>query len=162
MTFVSGVGAVDLEPGQDLGVTEWITISQEDVWKFADATRAKEWVHVDVERARRDSPFRNTVAHGYLTLGLATPFVTELVGIDPESAVGVNYGLDRVRFPEPVPVGSRVRARGRVKVVEPHGQGVRLVTNLTYEIEGVAKPACVAEVISLILPLDDASGVVAS
>lgn len=136
--------------GKDLGTTSWHTISQEDVDKFADATRAHEWIHLDLDRARNEGPFGTTVAHGYLILSLATAFLTELLSLDGD-AVGVNYGLDRVRFPEPVPVGSRVRARGVVRDARPHGEGVRVVVELTYEREGGSKPPCVAEVVSLIL-----------
>src|SRR4051794_38162478 len=91
--------------GRDLGQTRWYTITQEHVAKFADATRAHEWIHLDVERAKREGPFGGTVAHGYLTLSLATSFITELMGLP--GAVGVNYGLNRVRFPAPVPVGNQ-------------------------------------------------------
>lgn len=96
--------------GEDLGVTSWQTVTQADIQMFAHATRAHEWIHVDVERCAAESPFGRTVAHGYLTLSLATVFVTELLGGEDQGVIGVNYGLDRVRFPAPVPVGSRVRA----------------------------------------------------
>jgi acyl dehydratase len=137
--------------GEDLGATPWYTISQDDVQRFADATRAHEWIHVDVERSRRESPFGTTVAHGYLTLSLATAMVTDLLGGDTGEVIGVNYGLDRVRFPEPVPVGSRVRARGTLRAAVPEAGGVRTVVELVYERAGSTRPPCVAEVVSLAL-----------
>jgi len=135
-----------------LGTTAWHKITQVAVQRFADATNAHEWIHVDVDRARNESPFETTVAHGYLTMSLATPFVTELLRIDGP-VVGVNYGLNRVRFPAPVPVGRRVRAHGLLKAVERWGPGVQTLIELTYETEGAQKPPCVAEVLSLALPI---------
>jgi acyl dehydratase len=137
--------------GSDLGVTRWHTVTQEAVQHFAEATNAHEWIHVDVERARREGPFGTTVAHGYLTLSLATPFLTELLDVRG-GAVGVNYGIDRARFPAPVPVGRRVRARGVLRSAERGGGGVRTVVELTFEVEGGERPPCVAEVVSLLLP----------
>ena len=137
--------------GQDLGTSRWELITQQDVQGFADATRAHEWIHIDTERAARESPFRTTVAHGYLTLSLATAFVTELLGAR-DGVVGINYGLNRVRFPAPVPVGSRVRAHGTLRSVTPDGPGMRTVVELVYEIEGGDRPACVAEIVSVLVP----------
>jgi acyl dehydratase len=137
--------------GEDLGVTRWELITQQEVQWFADATRAHEWIHLDTERAKTESPFKTTVAHGYLTLALATTFVTELLGAD-EGVVGVNYGLERVRFPAPVPVGTRVRAHGTLRDARPEGAGVRTIIELVYEAEGSDRPPCIAEVISLLLP----------
>ncbi len=131
-----------------------------DVQNFADATNAHEWIHVDVDRARSESPFATTVAHGYPTLALATPFVMELLEVD-EPVIGVNYGLDRARFPAPVPVGRRIRAHGVLKAVERKGPGVQTLVELTYETEGAEKPPCVAEVLSLTLPVGDADAPIA-
>lgn len=139
--------------GRDLGTTGWHTITQDHVARFAEITNAREWIHVDVDRARRESPFGTTVAHGYLTLSLATPFVTELLGFGTE-VVGVNYGLDRVRFPAPVPVGSRVRARGVLRDAQRQGDAVRTVVELTYESDSGGKTPCVAQVVSLIQPAE--------
>jgi acyl dehydratase len=137
--------------GQNLGTSSWELITQQDVQWFADATRAHEWIHVDTQRAAQAGPFRTTVAHGYLTLSLATSFVTELLGAD-DSVMGINYGLDRVRFPAPVPVGSRVRAHGTLRSATPDGPGMRTVIELVYEVEGGDRPPCVAEVVSVLLP----------
>lgn len=135
--------------GEQLGMSSWERITQEDVNAFAKATRATEWIHVDEERARA-GPFGTTVAHGYLTLSLATRFVTELLS-GKEGWVGVNYGLNKVRFPAPVPVGSRVRASGQLIAATPAPEGVRTTVELTYEVEGGTKPPCVAEVLSLVV-----------
>ena len=138
--------------GEQLGTSGWERITQEDVNAFAKATRANEWIHVDEERARA-GPFGRTVAHGYLTLSLATRFVTELLS-GKEGWVGVNYGLNKVRFPAPVPVGSRVRASGQLIAATPLDEGVRTTVQLTYEVEGGTKPPCVAEVVSLVVEDD--------
>ena len=136
--------------GADLGWTSWQRISQDDVQRFADATRAHEWIHVDVDRAKNEGPFGTTVAHGYLTLSLATCFITELLVLP--GAIGVNYGLNRVRFPAPVPVGSRVRAHGLLHSAERKGPGVQTVVELTYETDAHDSAPCVAEVVSLAVP----------
>lgn len=120
--------------------------------KFADATRAHEWIHVDVERARRESPFGTTVVHGYLTLSLATAFVTELLALPGDRYLGINHGLERVRFPAPFPVGGRVRAHGTLTEACRHDQGVRTLVDLTYEQDGSDVPPCVASVVSLVVP----------
>lgn len=137
--------------GRELGPTDWVEISQDDVGKFADASRAHQWIHVDPDRARRESPFGTTVVHGYLTLSLATYFLEELFEVDG-FGLGVNYGLERVRFPDHVPVGSRLRVRGELLDARPHGDGIRTVVRLAYECEGRSQPPCVADVVSLILP----------
>lgn len=138
--------------GVDLGTTGFVHLTQEQVDAFAEVTRAKEWIHVDVARARRESPFGGTVMHGYLTLALATHFITQLLPVDPQSGVGINYGLAKVRFPAPVPVGAGVRGRGRLAHAEPYGDGVRTFIELVIETRDSPKPACVAEVISLFVP----------
>jgi acyl dehydratase len=140
------IGARDVA----LGTTGWRTITQERVQRFADATDAHEWIHVDAERARRESPFGGPVAHGYLGLSLATPFLTELLP-SPPGTVGINYGLDRVRFPAALPVGDRVRARAVLRGARPKGDGVQTIVDLTYELEGSDATPCVARVLSLIV-----------
>lgn len=152
LTRFSSLHELTNAAGSDLGCTGWHQVTQHDVQRFAEATSAFEWIHVDEERARQEGPFGTTVAHGYLTLSLATRFITELLDLAQAGLVGVNYGLDRVRFPDAVPVGSRVRARGILRTVTPAGPGVRTLTALTYETDGAGKPPCVAEVLSLILP----------
>jgi acyl dehydratase len=131
--------------GQELGPTEWREITQERVNAFADATDDPQWIHVDPERAAA-GPFGGTIAHGFLTLSLCVPFMAELVR--PSGyAMGINYGVNRVRFPAPVPVGSRIRARFRVASVEEVPGGDQAVVEATIEREGGDKPVCVAELV---------------
>ena len=151
MTQFRDLEAIANAHGADLGISDWHLISQTDVNMFADATDAHEWIHVDPERAQRESPFGRTVAHGYLTMSLATPFVTQLLATDGPM-LGINYGLNRVRFPTSVPVGARVRARGTLRSAQQVGQNLRTTVELVYETEGSDRPPCVAEVVSLLLP----------
>ena len=133
--------------GQDLGTTDWLSISQERIQTFADATGDHQWIHVDPERARQ-GPFGTTIAHGYLTLSLANLFLPQLVSYQ-RLKMGVNYGCDKVRFPAPVVVGSRVRGRGAVVAAEPvKGDGVQVTVRISVEIEGADKPGCVVDTIS--------------
>lgn len=131
--------------GEEMGPTEWRTVTQEQIDAFADVSGDHQWIHTDVERAKRESPFGGTVAHGNLTLSLTDSFRPEL--IDQRGVVmGVNYGFDRVRFPAPVPAGARVRARAQLQSVEDLGGGWwHVVTRITIEVEGNEKPACVAD-----------------
>jgi acyl dehydratase len=131
--------------GQEIGPTEWRTISQETINAYADVSGDHQWIHVDVERAKKESPFGGTVAHGNLTLSLTDSFRLEL--IEQKGVVaGVNYGFDRVRFPAPVPAGARVRCRAQLQSVEElEGGWWHVVTRLTIEVEGNEKPACVAD-----------------
>lgn len=130
--------------GQEVAVSDWITITQEQVDRFAQATGDHQWIHVDVERARA-GPFGAPIAHGYLTLSLLPRFFESALRI-VESAMGVNYGLNRVRFMAPVPVGSRLRARLSLVSVEPiDNRGVQLVWDVVVEKEGSSKPVCVAQ-----------------
>jgi acyl dehydratase len=129
--------------GRHLGFTDWQTMEQSRVNAFADATDDHQWIHVDVERARQ-SPFGGTIAHGYLTLALVAPIIGQLLTVTDIQA-GINYGLDRVRFPAPLAVGSRWR--GGLEVAEVHDipGGVQLKLQVTIEVEGATKPALVAE-----------------
>lgn len=137
--------------GQQLGYSEWIEISQERINQFADATGDHQWIHVDVERAKQ-GPFGGPIAHGYLTLSMVSmmlPQIIEVHGI----AMGVNYGTDKVRFPAPVPVGSKIRASGElVKAEEVKGGGIQATVRVTIEIEGGQKPVCVADTIARYYP----------
>jgi acyl dehydratase len=144
--------------GQELGVTGWTTIEQEQVDQFAACTGDHQWIHVDIERARRESPFGGPVAHGYLTLSLIGAMVIELGVIPPDAASGLNYGLDKVRFLAPVRSGARVRLQARLLAAE------RLTTDrmllklqTTLEIENEAKPALIAEVLCLLIAKPDAA-----
>ncbi|SDC90752.1 MaoC family dehydratase [Rhodococcus tukisamuensis] len=129
--------------GMDLGTTDWYTITQEQVNGFADATGDHQWIHTDPARAAA-GPFRGTIAHGYLTLALASRAIAELLAIENLQAA-VNYGLNKVRFPAPVPVGSKVRASARVVSAWQRDAGVEAVLDVTFEVEGSPRPACVAE-----------------
>lgn len=132
--------------GQEIAVSDWVTITQERINQFAEATGDHQWIHVDVERAK-SSPFKSTIAHGFLTLSLVPLFSQECVKM-PSVKMGVNYGLNKVRFPNPVPAGARLRGRFTVKDVEDIPGGIQLTLLATIEIEGADKPACVAESVS--------------
>jgi acyl dehydratase len=132
--------------GQELAVTDWFQVTQERIQQFADATLDHQWIHVDVERARRESPFRATIAHGFLTLSLLPHFMHEAIQIRQGVRLGVNYGLNRVRFVSPVRAGANIRARitlQSIKDVAPNA--VEVIFNATVEVEGSEKPGCVAE-----------------
>ena len=137
--------------GTDLGTTEWITVEQQRINEFADATGDHQWIHVDVERAAAESPFGGPIAHGYLTLSLVNLFLPDLVTVE-EFSMGVNVGLERVRFTSPVPSGARIRGRGEVVSVTEEKGGVQAVVRVTVEIEGSDRPACVADTISRFFP----------
>ncbi len=132
--------------GQEVAVTDWFTMTQDRVQQFADATLDHQWIHVDVERAKRESPFKTPIAHGFLTLSLLAHFMEEAVTIKQKFSLAVNYGMNKMRFVSPVKVGARIRARfvlAAAKDVEPNGLEAQY--NATVEIEGSEKPACVAE-----------------
>ncbi|MFZ6003566.1 MAG: MaoC family dehydratase [Actinomycetota bacterium] len=133
--------------GAHLGWTDWIEITQDRVNLFADATGDHQWIHVDVERAAAESPFGGPIAHGYLTLALSNYFLPQLLQV-PGASAGVNYGTGKVRFPAPVPVGSRVRAGAEIASVEEISGGVQSTIVITIEVEGNPKPACVIESLS--------------
>jgi acyl dehydratase len=137
--------------GQKLGESDWVLVTQERVDLFADATDDHQWIHVDPERAR-GGPFGAPIAHGYLTLSLVNRFLPEIVVVKGTS-MGVNYGVDRVRFPSPVKVGARIRGVGELLEAERQKDGsVQAKVRVTVEIEGGAKPACVAETLSRYYP----------
>lgn len=132
--------------GQSLGVTDWLTITQERVDLFADATGDHQWIHVDPERAR-EGPFGGCIAHGYLTLSLVNLFLPQLIEV-VNLEMGVNVGCDRIRFPAPLPVGARIRGRGEIIEVAPIKGSLQAIVRVTVEIEGSDRPACVADTIS--------------
>ncbi|TYB60704.1 MaoC family dehydratase [Nonomuraea sp. PA05] len=138
--------------GEKFGPTEWRTVTQEQVNTFAEATDDHQWIHVDVERAK-EGPFGGTIAHGYLTLSLLPSFMFSLVKVEG-IAMGVNFGLDKVRFPRPVPVGARIRAVGELTDVKGTPAGHLSKLKMTIEIEGEKRPACVAETLSLYVPAE--------
>jgi acyl dehydratase len=133
--------------GQEVAVSEWVEITQERVNLFADATGDHQWIHLDVERSRKESPYGGTVAHGFLTLSLLPMLMASAIRMS-DVRMGVNYGLNKVRFPAPVPVGSRVRGRMMLMAVEDIPGGAQMTWQVTMEREGSDKPVCVAESIS--------------
>jgi acyl dehydratase len=138
--------------GQELGVSAWMTIDQERINQFADFTGDHQWIHVDVERARRESPSGSTIAHGFLTLSLAAALQYEIGIIPAGVSEALNYGLERVRFLAPVKAGARIRDRVVLLAVETRGKGQLLLkTRNTIEIEGESRPALIAETLSLLL-----------
>ncbi|KOV83864.1 MaoC family dehydratase [Nocardia sp. NRRL S-836] len=145
-TVVNGTEELKALAGTDLGHTDWLQVTQERVDTFADATDDHQWIHVDPERAAT-GPFGTTIAHGYLTLALLIPLMGELLDVSGVR-MSLNYGLEKVRFPAPVPVGAKIRLAGRVASVEDvAGNGVQLTVDFTVEIEGSEKPACVARAV---------------
>jgi acyl dehydratase len=145
-TVLDGVDAVHKAAGTHLGYSDWLEVTQERVDRFAEATGDHQWIHTDPERAK-DGPFGGTIAHGYLTVSLSNLFLPQIVDVRGFS-LGVNYGADKVRFPAPVPVGSRIRGGAELRSVTPIAGGVQVVTVITIEVEGGTKPACVIESIS--------------
>jgi acyl dehydratase len=135
--------------GEEFGPSEWITVDQAMIDKFAEATGDHQWIHVDVERAKREMPGGRTIAHGYLTLSLIPRMLPALLRAT-KRARGVNYGSNKIRFTNVVPAGSRVRLRGRLlKAEDVPGHGVRITSEMTVEIEGQERPALVAEIIGV-------------
>lgn len=135
--------------GEKMGVSEWVTIDQDMINKFAEATGDHQWIHVDVERAKRELPTGTTIAHGYLTLSLLPRLSGELMEIEKKSR-GVNYGSNKVRFTGMVPAGSRVRLRSTLKAAEDvKGDGIRIIADVAMEMEGSDRPVMVAETISI-------------
>ncbi|WP_053847821.1 MaoC family dehydratase [Streptomyces sp. NRRL B-24085] len=143
---VNGVDELKKLAGSDLGTSEWIEVTQERIDTFADATGDHQWIHVDPERAK-DGPFGAPIAHGYLTLSLFIPLFTELLDVQGVTTK-VNYGLNKVRFPSPVKVGSRIRLVGKLTEVEEVPGGVQITVDGAIEIEGGAKPAAVLQSLS--------------
>jgi acyl dehydratase len=133
--------------GTHLGWTDWIDITQDRVNLFADATGDHQWIHVDVERATAESPFGGPIAHGYLTLALSNLFLPQLIAV-PAASAGVNYGTGKVRFPAPVPVGSRIRGGAEIVSVDEIPGGLQTTITITIQVEGHDKPACVIESLS--------------
>ncbi|MBF6476088.1 MULTISPECIES: MaoC family dehydratase [Nocardia] len=135
--------------GDVVGITNWLTITQQQIDRFAEATGDHQWIHTDPQRAAR-GPFGATIAHGYLTLSLIPYFSERLFSMEG-ARMGVNYGTGKVRFPAPVPVGSRLRDRAELLDVSELPDGARLTMRHTIEIEGALKPACVAETLALVV-----------
>ena len=155
MQLIGSIEEAQSLVGQELGVSDWMTIDQQRVNDFADVTGDHQWIHVDVERAKKESPYRTPIAHGFLTLSLIPALSKDNFRLE-NAKLAINYGLNKVRFPNPVRVGSKVRARMTLQSCEaieggPAGKGgLQLVTVVTIEIEGASKPACVAETVRMI------------
>ena len=144
--IISGIDELKSLIGEHLGYSEWMEITQERVNLFAEATGDHQWIHVDVERAKAESPFGGPIAHGYLTLSLGPVLMPQVVRTEGFK-MAVNYGCNRVRFMSPVPVGAKLRLGVKLVNVEDIAGGVQQTYEMTYECEGAAKPSCVAEVV---------------
>jgi acyl dehydratase len=145
-TVFDGVDAVRAAVGSHLGYSDWLEITQERVNLFADATGDHQWIHVDPERAK-DGPFGGAIAHGYLTVSLSNLFLPQIVDVQGISA-GINYGVNKIRFPSPVPVGARVRGGAELVEVSDVAGGIQTTMVITIEIEGQDRPACIIESLS--------------
>jgi acyl dehydratase len=138
--------------GKELGVSSWVTVDQPMIDQFAECTGDRQWIHIDVERARRESPFRAPVAHGYLTLSLIAAMSYEIGAVPEGTAAAFNYGLDKVRFIAPVRVGSKVRLRSTLMSFDDKGGGQYLMkANNVVEIDGEEKPALIAETLAMLV-----------
>jgi acyl dehydratase len=146
MTTITGLDELKRYEGKELGTSDWHEVTQEDIDRFADVTGDHQWIHVDTERAKQ-SPFGGTIAHGYYTLSLAPRFSEQILKLEG-FAFGVNYGLNKVRFPAPLPVGGKVRMKAKVASVESIRGGAQLALELTFEHQGGKKPVCVAETLA--------------
>jgi acyl dehydratase len=146
MLTLTGLEEIREYVGREMGVSEWLTVTQDKIDAFAEVTGDDQWIHIDPERAR-ESPFGGTIAHGYYTLSLAPRFSYDMFKFEG-FAFGVNYGLNRVRFPAPMPVGGRVRMRAKLVSVDDIPGGAQITTELTFEREDGDKPVCVAESLS--------------
>jgi len=131
--------------GHEVAASDWLEVTQSRINDFADATEDHQWIHIDVERAKTDSPFHSTIAHGFLTLSMLPHLAAQAFKVEGDFKMGINYGLNRLRFVSPAPAGSRVRARFTLQQVEDVAGGVQLTWSVTVEIEGGSKPALVAE-----------------
>jgi acyl dehydratase len=131
--------------GKEIGVTEWFRLTQERIEQFAQSTEDRQWIHLDRERAGRESPYGGTIAHGFLTLSLIAHFAHEVMRIESGLRLAVNYGLNRVRFPAAVPANSRIRARVGLLAFKENADSVEAIYSVAVEIEGAEKPGCVAE-----------------
>ena len=143
MRTITGLDELKQAVGEELGVSGWHEVGQSDIDAFADVTGDHQWIHVDVERAK-DTPFGGTIAHGYFTLSLAPRFTEQVMKLDG-FAMAINYGLNKVRFPSPVPVDSDVRMRARLAELSEIPGGAQMIMELTFERDGGEKPVCVAE-----------------
>ena len=150
MRVINGLDELEALAGRELGTSEWLSVTQEMVDRFAEVTLDPQWIHIDVERAARESPYGTTIAHGFLTLSLVPHFRRQIAEVRGISRV-INYGVNKVRFPNAVRVGARVRGvQALLTVTRSVPESARLVSQVVVEIEGEAKPGCVAETVSLV------------
>ncbi|MEO3783619.1 MaoC family dehydratase [Actinocorallia sp. B10E7] len=150
MKIFNGIEELEQAVGTHLGYSDWHTVTQEQIDTFAEATGDHQWIHVEPEKAAQ-GPFGGTIAHGYLTLSLVPMLVWQVYKVEGVS-MGINYGANKLRFPSPVPVGSRVRAGVELLSVTPGGGGYQVTSKVTIEREGGGKPACVVETVSIVVP----------
>ena len=143
--MIEGIEELKSLVGQEVGASDWFEITQERINEFADATEDHQWIHIDRERAKTDSPFKTTIAHGFLTLSLLPHLTAQAVTVRGDFKMGINYGLNRLRFVSPVPSGARVRARLTLQAVEDVTGGSQITWSVTVEAEGAQKPSLVAE-----------------
>jgi acyl dehydratase len=144
MTTTTTLGDLASHKGRELGVSDWIEVTQDRINTFADATDDRQWIHVDVERARAESPFGGPIGHGYLTLALLIPLWSQVLEVT-DAAMAVNYGLNKVRFPSPVPAGSKIRLSATLMDVEQVPGGLQVTASAVIEREGGEKSVCIAE-----------------
>jgi acyl dehydratase len=150
MRTITGLDELRRAEGQDLGTSDWHEVTQEAIDAFADVTGDHQWIHVDPERAK-ETPFGGTIAHGYYTLSLTPMFNEQIFGLEG-FAFALNYGLNKVRFPAPLPVGSRVRMHANLEALEDIPGGAQMTVGVTFEREGGDKPVCVAETVARVYP----------
>ena len=142
---IEGIEELKTLIGQEVGASDWFEVTQSRINDFADATEDHQWIHIDVDRAKTDSPFHTTIAHGFLTLSLLPHLASQAVKVQGDFKMGINYGLNRLRFVSPVATGSRVRARFTLQAVEDVSGGNQITWSVTVDTEGGQKPALVAE-----------------
>lgn len=145
-TTIEGIDNFQQFVGQHLGYSPFVTVTQDQVNLFADATGDHQWIHIDPERAK-DGPFGHTIAHGYLTLSLLPVLLSQIVRVNGVT-MGINYGANKVRFPAPVPVGAEIRAGASVASVEDVAGGIQVMLDVTVEVRDAAKPSCVAQIVT--------------
>jgi acyl dehydratase len=142
---IASIDALKDSIGREIAVSDWIVVTQERIAEFAEATGDRQWIHLDRERAQKESPYGTTIAHGFLTLSLLSFLMQNAIQFEQAGRRAINYGLNRVRFPSAVRAGSRIRGRFALAAFKDHGDAVELVLSVTVECEGSDKPACVAE-----------------
>ena len=143
--IIEGIEELKSLIGQEVAASDWFEVTQSRINDFADATEDHQWIHIDVDRTKTDSPFHSTIAHGFLSLSLLPHLAAQALKVQGDFKMGINYGLNRLRFVSPVPFGSRVRARLNLQAVEDVSGGFQITWSVTCEIEGGTKPALVAE-----------------